>query len=308
MKALSILGFFAALSVLVACGERPREVSFTRSLSGDDFAGKKYYLGWGAVGGGDPDNMHNEVKYDVLHTHDIFTNNVGGNYIGTKESGNNVNRSLITGHWNRLRGLITSSDMFVQYSSGHGSQSGLGIGISYNEIRDNALSYPANEIVIFTMACYSGGLVSSFNSARSRWADWGAQGRSLFVMSSSGADEESSTGPGTDPDQPGGPDGSAGSAFGHSLWKSLIGYADGYLDGVKDGYLSLDEIVEYTKYKTEDIGGHTPQITGVYNERLVMNRVPPRSFLESLEGSSEGISDEDLAASIQALDTSMRLQ
>ncbi len=307
MKALLIFASLASVGLLTACGEKPRDVSFTRSLSGDDFAGQKYYFGWGAAGQGDPSMMHNEVRYDVLHTHDIFTNRVGGTYIGTTETGTQVNRSLIQGHWSRLGGQMTRDDMFVQYSSGHGSQSGLGVGVSYDEIRDNALNYAANEVVIFTMACYSGGLVNSFNNARSRWSDWGNQGRTLFVMSSSTVYEESSTGPGTDPDQPGSPYGSAGSAFGHALWKSLIGYADGFMDGVKDGYVSLDEIAEYTKSKTQAIGGHTPQITGVYNERLVMNRVPPRAFLDSLDVSTEGLSDEELAASIQELDAAMRL-
>src|SRR5688500_2689109 len=62
-------------------------VPLTRSLTGDDYTGKKYYFGWGAAGFGDPQMMHNEVKYDVLHTHDIFTKDVGGNYIGTQMIG-----------------------------------------------------------------------------------------------------------------------------------------------------------------------------------------------------------------------------
>lgn len=55
-----------------------------RSLTGPDFSGQKYYLGWGAAGPSDPSMMQNEVKYDVLHTHDIFTKDLGGSYIETK--------------------------------------------------------------------------------------------------------------------------------------------------------------------------------------------------------------------------------
>lgn len=296
-----------AVTLLASCGEIRRSASLTRSLTGDDFTGKKYYLGWGAAMSSDPSHMHNEVKYDVLHTHGIFTNQVGGNYLGTTDIGSQVNRSIVTKQWQALAQKMTPDDMFVQYSSGHGSRSGLAVGVSYNEIRDNALSYPAKEIVMFTMACYSGNLVNAFNNARTRWENFPQQGRSLLVMASSSASESSSTGPGRDPDQPDSPYGSAGSAFGHALWKSLIGYADGYIDGVKDGYITFEEIVEFTKKKTKDIGGHTPQITGAYNGNVIMNRVPPRAFFESLDGSTEGLSDEEVMAQIESLNEAMRL-
>ncbi len=67
---------------------------------------------------------------------------------------------------------MTADDMFVQYSSGHGSTSGLGVGVTYEEIRDNALAYPAKEIIIFIMACHSGGLVQSFNDKKDTWQNW----------------------------------------------------------------------------------------------------------------------------------------
>lgn len=305
MKYFSLL--LPLICLLPACGNNSANVSFVRSLSGDDFTGKKYYFGWGAANSGDPGMMHNEVKYDVLHTHDIFTDQVGGNYEGTKEIGSQVNRTIINNRWQDIGRNMTAEDMFVQYSSGHGSSSGLGVGVSYEDIRNNALAYQAKEVVIFTMACYSGGLVNSFNNVRSRWENWASQGRSLLVMASSTVSQTSSTGPGRDGDEPGGPDGSAGSAFGHAIWKSLIGYADGTLDGVKDGYISLEELVEFTKEKTRQIGGHNPQITGVYNGNVLMNRVPPRSFLEGLEHSSEGLSEAEVMQQVQALDAISRL-
>jgi hypothetical protein len=85
----------------------------------------------------------------------------------------------------------------------------------------------------------------------------------------------------TGPDEPNGPEGSAGSAYGHSLWKALIGYSDGYNDGVKDGFISIDEILNFTIWKTQQVGGHTPVYTGSYNPALIMNRVPPKSWLET---------------------------
>ncbi len=67
-KILSIVGL--ASLALVGCGESAKDPSLVRSLTGDDYTGRKYYFGWGAAANGDPSMMHNEVKYDVLHTHD----------------------------------------------------------------------------------------------------------------------------------------------------------------------------------------------------------------------------------------------
>jgi hypothetical protein len=304
----SMLATLCGGMLLFGCGSQHEEPSMVRSLTDSEFAGKKFYFGWGAAGWNDPSSMHNEVKYDVFHTHDIFTEQVGGSYLGTKETGSHINRTLITDEWSRIGREMTDEDMYVQYSSGHGYSSGLAVGVSYDEIRDNALAYPAKEVVIFTMACKSGGLVDSFNRASDQWSDWRDQGRNLFVLASSRTWENSSTGPGSDEDEPGGPYGSAGSAFGHALWKSLIGYADGYTDGVKDGYVSLEEILEYSIYKTQRVGGHTPVYTGTYNPYLIMNRVPSADFLASLEGSTEGLSEEEIAAKIQSFDRAMRIQ
>jgi hypothetical protein len=151
------LGFILALA---GCGAVSNQGDLA-SITDPDWAGKKYYFGWGAAAGGDPSNMHNEVKYDVLHTHDMFTKNVGGNYIGTKQIGSTVNGTSIRNEWTRIKQEIKPEDMFVQYSSGHGSTSGLAVGVSYNEMRDRALALNAKETVIFTMACYSGNLVDS---------------------------------------------------------------------------------------------------------------------------------------------------
>lgn len=279
-----------------------------RSLSDEGFDGKKYYLGWGAVGGGDPSNMQNEVKYDVAHTHDIFTKKVGGDYESTTLIANQATASSVRNQWSMLKSQITPKDMYVQYSSGHGMQTGLGIGVSYNEMRDAALAMSAKEIVVFTMACFSGGLVNAFNAKKTSWQDFPSRGRTLFVMSSSSASQESSTGPGTDPGEPGGPEGSAGSAFGHALWKALIGEADGFLDGVKDGYLSLEEIRDYAVWRTKQIGGHTPQFTGSYSGALVMNATPPPSYLASLTGGTEHMTDAQIADAVRRLDREFRVK
>jgi hypothetical protein len=194
--------------------------------------------------------------------------------------------------------------MYVQYSSGHGYQKGLGIGISYSDIVKNALDMPAKEVVIFIMACYSGGLVDEFNARKAEWSQWQTQGRTLFVMSSSTGREESATGPGKDSSQVG-PSGSAGSAYGHALWKSLSGDADGFLDGVKDGFISLGEISAYASWKTQRIGGHSPQVTGVFNPYLIMNKVPSAGYIKGLTGGTTNLSEESLRQAVARSDASM---
>lgn len=167
---------------------------------------------------------------------------------------------------------------------------------------------PAKEVVIFIMACYSGNLIDSFNAKKSVWNNWQAQGRTLMVMASSQDNEESSTGPGTDPDEPNGPDGSAGSAFGYSLWKALIGYADGYVDGVKDGFISLEEIRDFAKAKAQQVGGQTPVSTGAYNGTLVMNRVPPKSWVDAMEKAARSQSHLSIEQQIRNLNRELSIQ
>jgi hypothetical protein len=279
-------GFLCLLSLSTACGSRP-EASGTRSLTDADYQGKKYYFGWGMNDNGST-SMNNEVKYDVLHTHDLFTQDVGGGYVGKKLIGQReVYESSIRAGWRDITQAMTADDMYLQYSSGHGYQGGLEAGVDYGDIIDATLAMPAKEKVIFTMACYSGGLVNAFDRARSRWSDYQAQGKTLFVMASSRSWEESQRGPGTDRDEPNGPYGSAGSAFGHALWKALIGYADGAVDGAKDGVMTLDEIIDYVVEDTQNEGGHTPVYTGTYDPKLAISKVLTRGQAEALFGDSD---------------------
>jgi len=270
-----------------------------RSLTGPEFSGKKFYLGFGDYLSG---FMGNEEIYDIAHTHDVFTSEAGGDYEGVKLHGPKTGKKDVIAEWEALRKIITEKDMYLQYSSGHGSKTGLISGPSYKEIRDNALSYPAKEIIIFTMSCYSGNLVEVFNQKKSEWQNWAEQGKTLMVMASSRPGEESSTGPGKDPDEPGGPAGSAGSAFGHALGKALIGYSDGEIDGINDGFLSLGEIRDYTKRRTQKLGGHTPVVTGVYADHLLMAKTPSAEWLKVQSNqSTEGLTDEEIMEKIREL-------
>lgn len=292
------------LACTVACGASKPELNDAslQSLTSDASV-KKYYLGWGIAAQGDPSMMHNEVRYDVKHTHDIFTKGVGGGYKATAMVDRQFSGSQVKEEMDRVKGQLTANDMYVQYSSGHGMPTGLGIGLSYKTIVDNALAMPAKEVVIFMMACHSGGMVDQFNQRKGEWGEWRAKGRSLFVMASSTVQQTSSTGPGTDSGEQG-PQGSAGSAYGHALWKTLSGEADGYLDGVKDGFISLGEIAAYATYKTKRVGGHTPQVTGAYDPATIMNKVPSATS-QYAAGGSQDLSEGEVRAKVAQLDAAM---
>lgn len=275
----------AALAI-ISCGKDPATGRLS-SITEPGYTGTKHYFGWGEYLSG---FMGNETRYDVAHTHNLFTSVHGGDYRGRQLTGRPFDAEDIQREWDAIRDNFSSDDMYVQYSSGHGFSDGLAVGVSYDQMRDYALSLNARETIVFTMACYSGNLVDSFNEMRSSWQDYQAQGRNLFVMASSESDDTSSTGPGRDPDEPNGPNGSAGSAFGHALWKALIGYADRKGNGMQgngDGRISLQEIISYTVRKTQTIGGHTPVYTGSYDPALVIAKVPTAEQLESLLGGTE---------------------
>jgi hypothetical protein len=274
--------FVLISTMFTACGTKEEKPSQVFSLTDSTYTGSKYYFGFGAVMQWDPYMMHNEVKYDVLHTHNIFTRKIGGSYKGHTEIGTYVNSSHVRKQWRKLQSQMKPDDMYVQYSSSHGFQNGLAVGVNYDEIRDQVLSMPAKEKIIFTMACHSGGLVNAFNQKRADWENLQNQGKNLLVFASSQVWETSATGPGTDPQEPAGVTGSAGSAFGHALWKALIGQADGYTSGIKDGFLNLDEILKFTIAKTKQIGGHTPVYTGSFDKNLIMNKVPTKEAVEKL--------------------------
>ncbi len=262
--------------------------TYSLSLTGSNYTGKKFYLGWGHAAPNDPSMMKNETKYDVLKTHDIFTKDIGGSYEGKKLIEQRGSTEAIKESFSEIAQKTTSNDMYVQYSSGHGFPQGLQYGGSYTDIANRILSLNSKEMISFTMACYSGGLVNEFNRRKAEWSNYKEQGRTLFVMASSTVQQTSSTGPGMDQENPDNPYGSAGSAFGHALYRALKGEADGYVDGVKDGFVDLGEIESYTKSLTKRIGGHTPVATGVYNPGLIMNKVLSAEDIAGMEFADRG--------------------
>lgn len=311
-----MLKFLAPLLLLTACGPvldrgaDDGDYALVRSLTGQSFTAKKYYVGWGVNGNGNG-MMDNEVAYDVYHTHDIFTKKVGGDYQGTKLIDNQANASGVRNAWKDLGGKIKPDDMYVQYSSGHGVPGGqtLGNGLSYSEFVTNAKTWQARETVILTMACYSGGMVETFKQNEAQFDAMKQANKVLYVMGSSPRSQESSTGPSSD--------GKAGSAFGHSVWKALTNgttedgkTADGFVDGVKDGMIDLSELQAFVTQKTNEVGGHLPQSWGFNYDHLIINEIPDGTYVASLEaeGGTAGMSDAQIAQAAAAFDEQLQAQ
>ena len=58
---------------------------------------------------------------------DIFTKDIGGGYIGSKLIGANIGEEQLYEKWRQLKTLMTDKDMYIQYSSGHGDEFGIGL-------------------------------------------------------------------------------------------------------------------------------------------------------------------------------------
>ena len=132
----------------------------------------------------------------------------------------------------------------------------------------------AQEVVVFMMACHSGGLVDAFKQD-GRLNDFKTKypGRTLFIMASSRGDTNSSTNAGsvtTDAEVTGGGEGTGGSAFGNALWRAWNGEADKPENGGNDdGIIQLSELIKRTTVLTKENSGgsHTPEILDGYADQ-----------------------------------------
>ena len=99
-----------------------------------------------------------------------------------------------------LEGLATklsAQDTVVIYTHSHGVQGGLVLNqyvspttgrltpdvMPWSELGELILSLPAKNVIVFTMSCYSGGLVDYLNSVSDRWKSRNQRGQSLLVIS-----------------------------------------------------------------------------------------------------------------------------
>lgn len=201
----------------------------------------------------------------------------------------------------RLQRLIETAkpqDTVVIYTHSHGCRNGFeqsqplgGIVIDlpikrlphggtmlWDEYADLILRIPAKNVIVLTMACFSGGFVDHLNSDEERWKDRRMNdGRNFIVLTSQDGSLTS---------DPIGKGGEIVNPFTYSVAKALDGEADGFtltdgkpvVDHYKDGKLSVGELIDFILYTTKNIASDrarlkntaNPMSTGSFNRDDVL--------------------------------------
>jgi hypothetical protein len=139
--------------------------------------------------------------------------------------------------------------------------------LDWREYAEDLLALPAKNVVVLTMACFSGGLVSHLQdpAVKARWQQRSAEGRSFVVLTSQS--DAALSNPRKIDDETINP-------FTYELLQALSGAADGRGDqgAAVDGQLTLGELTSYLLTETRK---HTrasdaandpePQLAGSYD-------------------------------------------
>lgn len=152
--------------------------------------------------------------------------------------------------------------------------------MTWEEYADLILAIPARNVVVLTMACYSGGLVERLNApgVRERWENrQSAEERNLIVLTSQNDELQS---------PPILKDREVVNPFTYALAEALAGGADGFrlADGqpaapaARDGKITAGELVDFVLYTTAhtptEAPGRTnnadPQVTGAFDRDTVL--------------------------------------
>jgi len=207
-----------------------------------------------------------------------------------------VTRSIFKERLKRLAKTATPADTVVIYTHSHGRRNGFeesqplgGIVLDlpiqhpehqgtllWDEYVDLLLEIPAKNVVVLTMACFSGGLVEYLGSPQmqTRWKERCKEGRNLIILTSQNKDLPSS---------PVMKDGEVINPFTYAVAKTFNGEADGFAPesgtaGEKDGRLTAGELVDYILHTTETTVSEAPrrrnsaepQLTGSFNRAKVL--------------------------------------
>ncbi len=199
-----------------------------------------------------------------------------------------VTRKRILDELEALRRDLGSNDTVVIYSHTHGVKSrgsrpgglpldepdpakGRPMLLDWREYADRLLHLPARTVVVLTMACHSGGLVTFLNEnedARRQWQSRRDQGRDLLVLTSQNDHSLSN---------PRRIDGRLINPFTHAVIEAFGGKADGFGSTMHDGRISLGELAGYV---LEEARRHTapgdkandpdPQMTGALSPDAIL--------------------------------------
>lgn len=179
-----------------------------------------------------------------------------------------LNRNEVLKRFTEYAEKLTENDTLVIYSHTHGLDNTIGPGgmmvqgglllgneqgskLTWSDYANVLLNLKVKNLIVFTMACYSGHLIETLNlpQFKASWENRRAEGRNFVVISSQNSEEKS---------DPALIEGQIINPMPYSLEKAFLGEADGYKDtrhtGEKDGYLTLGEIVYFTLNLTENAG------------------------------------------------------
>ncbi len=191
-----------------------------------------------------------------------------------------VNGAIVRNQLQQLAQTVTTQDTVILYTHSHGFKGGRdasqppggmvfdpgtrrpetrGI-FPWDEYAELILKIPAKNVVVLTMACYSGGLVERFDSpqVRDRWIDRRRkEGRNLIILTSQNKDLMS---------PPIVKGGELINPFTYAVAEAFAGKADGFalVDGKPhdyrpDGRLTAGELVDFILYATENTSSEAPQ-------------------------------------------------
>jgi len=156
--------------------------------------------------------------------------------------------------------------------------------LPWDDYAELVLAIPARNVVVLTMACYSGGLIDAFNQAeiRQRWQDRRqVEGRNLIVLTSQNRELMS---------PPIVKNRELINPFTYALAEALSGKADGFtieegrprVDGVADGSLTAGELIDFVLHTTGNTRSEAavrpnvaePQVTGSFDRNDILLRRP----------------------------------
>jgi hypothetical protein len=244
------------------------------SITPKEFIGKKLFQGWLATSKMDAPEKLLQAKFDISHMDEVFKHQGGGNYQSDLSVTGDKNEGIFQYIEDKTK-YLGQDDMYILYTASHGSRQGLldteaDQTASYEHLAEIISSIPAQEVLVFVMACYSGNLITALEKINETGElEKKFSGRTLFVMTSSGPNELSYSGPLTDSDEPIKAPGSGGSLFGYYLWKGLTGYA-----AKSDSrQVKIGELKEYVAENTKTGSRKRQNVKtfGFYDENLLLS-------------------------------------
>ncbi|MBU6375710.1 MAG: hypothetical protein KGQ59_06925 [Bdellovibrionales bacterium] len=183
--------------------------------------------------------------------------------LSNSQSAANITREGLVRTLSELRSTLTTQDTVVIYTHSHGAKTGLILNnyltsagsvqadiMPWDELGDLLLALPAKNVIVFTMSCYGGGLISYLNKVQSYWSSRAREGRRFLVISAQDAENLSAPNQIVD-----GNETRLMNGLPFAIYKAFT-EADGYSDGARDGAISFEELSQYVYAVSRSAGSN----------------------------------------------------